>query len=358
MYIIRKRLFEREGAPPDTRYNPDTDTVETSTDGGVTWNPNTGADPRKNDAYLMPPNDAPDPKCAAAAGMVEYVRQAVQAGIDGTTIAGVGNVFLSILLVFLPISWLFALIAIAAEAVIAIGGAALSFAFSEGIYSQIQCIFLEFVEDDGRITAEGLENVELAVDAIGDTVVTTVFALMVQMAGHVGFSNAGVKFADPDAVCVCGNCYEVDYSGGEPVGSVAHLFFGNFDTDHYTQACIGGAGSTSSLNVSRQYSTTACTWQRVEADIEALVVPTNWYIYGMNDSDPSTGDLTLLGSGTSGVGFETVGVDIADEPYYGVRVILDTPEGCGTGDAYLWATRICSDNLSLAGLSANCELCE
>lgn len=215
MEIVRKLLSALEGSPPNTRYNPDTDTVETSVDGGATWTPNPGADPRVNPAYLLPPNTAPDPRCAAADGMVEYVRQVVNAGIDGTTIAGVGNLLLAAILIFLPVSWFFALIALAAEAIITIGGAALSFSFTEGVYDQLRCIFVEHVDADGRLDAAALTAVQSDVDAIGDVTVSAVFGLIMQMAGHVGLSNAGAKYANPEAECACGWCEVVSFLDGE-----------------------------------------------------------------------------------------------------------------------------------------------
>lgn len=203
MVFVRKRLTSTEGQPPDTRYNEDTDTVETSTDGGATWTPNPGADPRVNPAYLLPPNTAPDVKCAAADGMVTYIEQVVTAGIDGSTIAGIANVLLGAVLVFLPISWLFALLLIVGEALLAIGGAALSFAFTEDVYDQIRCILYDRVDADGRLDAAALTAAQGDVDAIGDVTVSAVFGLIVQMVGHVGLSNAGAKYANSEAECDC-----------------------------------------------------------------------------------------------------------------------------------------------------------
>lgn len=212
--VIRKRLSEREGAPPDTRYDPDTDTVETSVDGGLTWTPNPGADPRINPAYLLPPNTEPDVRCAAAAGMVTYIRQVVDFGIDGTTIAGLGNLLLAGILIFLPVSWFFALMALAAEALIAIGGAALAFSFSEDVYDQLLCILYDHADADGRLDAAALAAAQSDVDAqIADVTVSAVFELVVQMAGHVGVSNAGAAHADGEAECDCVVlCHEIDFT--------------------------------------------------------------------------------------------------------------------------------------------------
>jgi len=134
--------------------------------------------------------------------MLDYVQDVVNTVIDGTTIAGVGNALLAGVLVFLPVSWFFALIAAAAEALIAIGAAALSFAFTEGVYDQIRCILYNHVDTDGRLDEAALAAAQSDIDAqIADVTVSAVFALIVQMAGYVGVSNAGAKYADPEADC-------------------------------------------------------------------------------------------------------------------------------------------------------------
>lgn len=226
MYIIRKRLLTTEGNPPGTRYNPDCDCVETTVDGGTTWTENPGADPRINPAYQAPPNTAPDPRCAAAAGMVHYIRTIVDAGIDGSTISGIGTTILAGVLLFLPISWFFALIAIIAESLIAIGGAALAFSFTEGVYDELLCIFYAQLDGDGRLDEAGLDAALAAANTqIGDFTVDAVLELTKQLAGFVGFNNAGVRYADPDADCAtCAAWAELCNFEIEDYGFEAQLF--------------------------------------------------------------------------------------------------------------------------------------
>lgn len=210
MFLIRKRLTQDEGSPPDTRYNPDCDCVETSVDGGITWTENPGADPRSNPAYQMPPNESPDPRCAAAAGMVAYIRQFVDQGIAGGTGLGIANGIFALILIFIPISWFFALITAIASLLLDIGSAALAFSFTEEIYDDLLCIFYARIDEDGVLTDAALADVFADVAALGDTVVTAAFGLAVQPMGPVGMTNAGVKLADPDAECACGWCFNVD----------------------------------------------------------------------------------------------------------------------------------------------------
>lgn len=223
MQVVRKRLSEREGAPPDTRYNPDCDCVETSVDGGMTWTQNDGADPRKNPAYQQPPNTAPDVRCAAAAGMVEDVRRVVNAGIAGVGTVGVGAILLTI--VVIPFFWAYLLITLIASLLLLIGSSALAAAFTTEVYDGLLCMFYDNIDTDGRIDESGFAAVQSA--AAGEwssAAIDGALAIVLQLHGIVGLNNAGVVYADPDAECVCDTwCYVLDLAisdgGWTPYGA-------------------------------------------------------------------------------------------------------------------------------------------
>jgi len=249
VFIIRKRLFEREGAPPDTRYDEDTDTVVTSTDGGATWVENPGADPRINPAYGKPMPSSTDPRCASASGMVTWIETVVNAGIDGATISGIANVIFGAILVFLPVSWMFALLVIIGEALLAIGSAALSFSFTEGVYDQIRCILYAHVDSEGKIDEAGLVAAQADIDSqIADLTVSTVFDLVHKLSGAVGFSNAGAQYADPDALCL--DCLECDnYLGSFGLGAMLPVEGSTYDAvnDWLLGAYFGSANYVSAI---------------------------------------------------------------------------------------------------------------
>lgn len=226
MQLIRKRLSAEEGAPANTRYNPDCDCVETTADGGDTWTENPGADPRSNPAYQMPPNTAPDVRCAAAAGMVADVQRVVDAGIVGGTVVGIGNILLALLV--LPIGWMFLLILAIAGALLTAGGTALAAAFPPEVYDALLCLFEQNLDESGQLDAAALDNViDTATTQFPDPLVATTLGLVRQLHGVVGLNNAGVLYADPDADCVaCGWQLDADLT----------TFDGGFE------AYIGGAG--------------------------------------------------------------------------------------------------------------------
>lgn len=205
MYVIRKRLAASEGSAPDTRYDPECDCMVTSTDGGETWVENEGADPRSNPAYLMPPNAAPDVRCAAAAGMVEDIRRVVNAGITGGGVVGIGTILIAFLV--LPFGLLWLLISTIAAAISGIGSFALNESFDEGVYAFLTCAFIENVDAEGRIDEAGYNDVMAQASAeYSNDVIDTMLALVWQMHGAVGMSNAGSLYADPEADCPCGGC--------------------------------------------------------------------------------------------------------------------------------------------------------
>lgn len=208
MQLIRKRLSESEGTPPGTRYNPDTDTVQITPDGGLTWTDDPGSDPRKNPAFQLPPNTAPDVKCAAAAGMVAYIQNSVDTAIEASTVIGLANGIFAIIVAFLPITILAAVVIAIAEFLLGLGAAALIAAFTEETYDELRCILYCYLDDDGRLTEEGLANAQVKIASeIGDVVVDGVLVALISGTGYVGFNNAGAALADEDADCSeCEDC--------------------------------------------------------------------------------------------------------------------------------------------------------
>lgn len=212
--IIRKRLYENEGAPSSTRVNPDTGVVETSPDGGVTWNPDPNSDPRLNPAYQLPPVTGDNAKCAAAAGMVANVRRVVDGMGLGLSVAGFATLLLTLLLI--PgIGWMWAAMLLFASTFTGATALATYAAFTEDVYDALLCAFYEQIDGDGRITYEGYSNV---IDTISSQFPNPLVHDALQAIGTmhqvVGINNAGVTYADPEADCgECSDwCYEWDFT--------------------------------------------------------------------------------------------------------------------------------------------------
>lgn len=203
MMVIRKRLSATEGDPPNTRYNPDTDIFETSVDGGTTWTPNPGADPRSNPAYLMPPVEGSNAQCAAAFGMTEGIREyvdGIQSASSAGTIATFGLSFMALAIPAIGTMWALALLV--ADAINVIGVAIVVSAFTEEVYEQLLCIFFNNIDPDGRISAAQMADVQTAIDSdIGDSSVSAVTALFFSQWGFVGLTNNGFRLQDGSADC-------------------------------------------------------------------------------------------------------------------------------------------------------------
>lgn len=213
MALIRKQLYAREGAPPNTRTNPETGVVETSMDDGATWVPDPNSDPRQNPAYRLPPPAAPDVRCAAAAGMVEDIRRVLEAGALGLGAGGLATVLITLLLI--PgIGWMFAAMLLFAGSITLAIAAGTVAEFTEDVYEQLLCIFYDNIGEDGSVTAEQLEAIhDQVVTDIGEVLVSDFVQLVFNMHGPTGLTNAGSAYADPDADCFCpGWCYLDDFS--------------------------------------------------------------------------------------------------------------------------------------------------
>lgn len=204
MFLIRKKLSATEGSPPDTRYNPDTDTVETSPDGGLTWNEDPASDPRSNPAFLLPLPVDPD-RCAAAAGVETAIRDFVNAVGFGAELVSVANAIMLLGVIFIPISWMWALALGIAALLIDIGFDELQAEFTESVYEKIRCAFYDTADAEGRWDDTAIADTlaALAIDP-GGLIVPAVVGFATQMLGSVGISNAGIKNADPEADCTCG----------------------------------------------------------------------------------------------------------------------------------------------------------
>lgn len=205
MEIVRLKLSPDDERPPDTRYNDDTDTVETSVD-GVNWTPNPGADPRSNPAYQLPALTS-NARCAAAEGMRQEIAAWVLAAVGATSVIGLANVALTGALALIPVSWMFLMFWGIANSVLLIGSVTIGNAFTPEVLDEIKCILFCNLNPQGRLTAASLANArsQIAVQ-INDPVVTACFDLMIQSWGYVGFNNAGVLRGDPEAECECDTC--------------------------------------------------------------------------------------------------------------------------------------------------------
>lgn len=211
MFTIRKKLSADEGAPANTRQNPETGEIESTPDGGATWYPNPAADPRTNPANLLPA--IPDDPCAAAAGMVTQMKIFAVNVFGGTTAIGIATLTLAGMVAAIPgIGWLFTTALFIAASVITAGGATLAAALTEEVWEDIQNIIVCHLDTDGRFTESSLDDAQAEITSTLGGTVGLATSLMVEAWGFVGFNNAGVLNNDPDAECeACAFCVLQDW---------------------------------------------------------------------------------------------------------------------------------------------------
>lgn len=206
MFVIRKKLYASEGTDPNTRYDEDCECVQSTFDGGVTWVDNPAADPRTSAAFLNP---APaDDVCAAAQGISNFVRAYVDGILINFNGIAVAAWSIQIALLFLPpLALLYRVAWLVGEGVITIGALTLDEAFDETVYDQLRDIAF------CHLNAEGKFDDQAAFDAFGEQIqedisngaVNVLMALMFNMYGWVGFSNAALKYAE-GADCSGADC--------------------------------------------------------------------------------------------------------------------------------------------------------
>lgn len=206
MEIVRKVLSAAELYPVDRRYNDTTGEVEYSGDGGTTWTPAPGLDPRG--AANGVPILTAAPRCDAAATMVALIRSMIDpliSGIGTGTSATILTAAIMTVMVILGFFGMFLVFIVALVAAALAGGyEALTTGFTETFWNDLECYFFCALEDDGRITDAGVADVQADVVANYPGLVSAIMGYMFQSLGAGGLNSAqlavGVVTGD------CGAC--------------------------------------------------------------------------------------------------------------------------------------------------------
>lgn len=217
MPVIRKHLYASEGSNPNTRVNPETGVVETTTDGGATWQPDPNSDPRSNPAFQLPLIDGGS--CGAAAGMILQMKDFVAGVFGGVGAAGIAGGALFALTAMIPgAGWMFSVALLIAAAVVGAGAAIIQASFTAPVWEDLLCLILQFTDADGAFDQAGFDDFLAQVYTdLGDSVGFGV-AQMFKAWGVVGFNNAGVLRFDEDADCsTCNSAwgYLWDFAEGD-----------------------------------------------------------------------------------------------------------------------------------------------
>lgn len=208
--IVRKGLSDTEITPANIRTNPTTHDLEVTTDGGTTWTPAPGQDPRHADQYRIPPRSGSAAQCDAAANMRARFKQSMDALIGAGNAITAFSLSLAVIVQFMfEVGWIIDALLYVFSTLFAAGASALNAAMTTAVYDQLENIFFCNIGSDGSVTFAQLEAIKAAVaEKIGGDA-TIYIDLLLSAWGEVGLSNAG---ATGLAVGSCGSfiCYDCD----------------------------------------------------------------------------------------------------------------------------------------------------
>lgn len=228
MEIVRKKLTADEITPANIRYNPDCDCVEQTWDGGTTWTPTPGADPRTSPAYRAPANSSDAPQCNAAANMVAALRDMVDADISADNSLSLATLLLGTALLFVPVAgWIADAFLLIADAIILLDQATIEAAFTSDVYDQLLCTFFCNIDPDGQMSDAQL--VQFLSD-VSDNYAFTVYSVVTNHSntlGAVGWSNMGALGTGTGSDCSdcsCAWCYQWDDNAALLAEGFTHVY--------------------------------------------------------------------------------------------------------------------------------------
>lgn len=202
--VVRKELSATDVTPSGVRYNVETDTFQTSPDGGTTWIDNPGADPRTNVGYQLPARTGGDPRCDAAANMTAKIKSIIDYAIATTTqIELVSGIIGIIALFFPPIALVIELVWALAELVAFIGLEVVAGAFTTEVYDRITCELYAQLDANGQLDQDGYNAFLVALDASDPGTVYNVAKAVLDQMGFVGLNNAGATGEETGDCSAC-----------------------------------------------------------------------------------------------------------------------------------------------------------
>jgi hypothetical protein len=214
--------------------------LETSIDGGITWTPAPGSDPRQT-AMLFPPlsgEDGATKRCKAAenittifTGTMEQYADQLIAGADAAEI--VAYILDAALLWFGVVAPLTAFAAAIAIEVVREGANAIYAAFDNNVWNRFRCNLYCHMPDDGRLTAGNITGIKAQIDIDETGITNLMLKAEIDMWGVNGLTNMGRTGAGTGEDCGgCGcDCetqqtYQAeseDFSGATPTYNGPYL---------------------------------------------------------------------------------------------------------------------------------------
>lgn len=255
MKIVRGRLTADSLEPANTRWDDTCECVQTTPDGGTTWNDTPSADPRYNPAGLKPALSSGDVQCDSAANAVKWIKDfiddsitALGAGATAFTLANIALGFWE--LIFGEVGLLVSLLFEVGTTLFTAGESVLSGAFDSTVYDYLLCAIYCNLDSSGRMTAETFANMIVIVnDGTINSTAAAILNLILNSQGEIGVSNAaaiGSETGDCSA-CVCDHCYKIDFLVQDGVAAGFHLQGGTHLTGSPLVSIDAGAGNRGDL---------------------------------------------------------------------------------------------------------------
>lgn len=208
MRIIRGRL-QPFGAFVPTRWNEDDQVVQTSPDGGTTWQDNPGADRRTQ--VLLPPLDTANPKCDAAANLTVAIHEEIDALVAQMNFSAellpLGSLFVQWLFRFTFPGWIIQLVYGVMSVLLDAGAEDIDTEFTTAVYDDLQCYFYQYMDDAGVLTETSVQQVADRLYAEQALTVYNVLALVFFYSmGFGGLTDAAASGSETGDCAACAYC--------------------------------------------------------------------------------------------------------------------------------------------------------
>jgi len=170
-------------------------TMQTSTDGGLTWQDTPSADPRETSIQFppLPGEDGAIKQCQAAENIVSIFQSNVEQFEDDlgvvTSIAGVVASIVSLIAVFLSAGALLPAVTFLAAALWRAGASGVSAAFTSDVWERFTCNLYCVMSPSGQLTASDLDAIKAQVDEDETGVAAEVLKHLIDNYGIVGMNN-------------------------------------------------------------------------------------------------------------------------------------------------------------------------
>lgn len=232
--LIRKRLWEGELLPPNTRYVFETDTVEIYNPVDDVWTPSPEADPRYNNQY--PPPEIEDVRCTAAERIVSFLQEFVDTILiqlsAGADVIALANAIVGILAAWAGFPLFALLIGLIAQALLELGYAVLFAEFEGFPWDAFRCRLIDYIGADGYLTAESFRLFDTQVVEQYTLIQRETLRYIFSVTGWAGLNDAAATRLE-----------DYDCSGCEN-----SLYF-NFRESPYTFTAMGWAGNQYYLSI-------------------------------------------------------------------------------------------------------------